>query len=289
MELKEIDEILEAQFGKKTTIAIAEANNRFCIELLNSRVVDGKFNAKVEKPSLDALAITIMAVYNFPNKTLKELARKQPAIKKTLLYCIVKGGDNYNELHSLIKKLLKKHLNKELNVDKVITFLNLIKGLTYFKSREFMDYMNYPERYDEISSALHYLIDDSGDEKAALVIISATEEGLLKPTAPRQAFIDEFNLNKSGFNKYMTQYQSDKNGIPNEKMFTKKQITTSLRNIIKYKIEDGRIIFLDKSEESNLVSICVHLMRKLLWVLLPSKKTYDQELKALKELMGQKN
>ena len=261
MTLEEIDEELKAKFGEKTSLSMADANIKYCVDLLNSRTINGTFDANVEKPSIDAMTYTLLAVADHSNKhTLQELASETPAIKRGLLYCIVKGYDNYDEMFEHVKDTLRKHASDKLNLKNLNPFLNIIKYAAHIQSSIFMYCLNFPERSDDITIALHQLIDNKGDEKAALVIIAATEDGILKPTAKREAYVNEFNLNKSGFNKYMTRYQGQ------EKRFTDKQrmidnLKVSLRNTIKYKVDDGQIKFYHNIKKRDWIKFFVNLIK----------------------------
>ncbi len=261
MKLNEIDEQLETQFGKRTSQYVADANRQYCLNLIKSRMKGGKVDPDVEKPSVDALTTTILAVTKYPNKTFEELSSHQPAIKRSLLYCFVRGYDNYDEVHELVVSCLKKFAKKELNIKSVQTFLNYIKIVGNMKPTKFIDCVNYPERYDVILKTLHHLIDNEGDENAALVIISAQEDTLIKPTAPRKAFITEFNLNKSGFEKYMTMYMNGKG----EKDIQKKKelIKESLRNLIKYTmIVDGGLRFKHGIKKRDILKLILNFLKR---------------------------
>lgn len=240
MDFKEIDEELEAQFGKRTSQTIAESNIQFCLKLIESHMKNGKVDPDVEEPSIDATAKTILAVTKYPNKTFAELTRQQPVIRKSLLYCIVKGYDNYDEVHKHILSCLKKHANRELTIKCVQNFLNMIQVVGNMKPTKFIDCVNYPERYDEILKVLHHLIDNKGDKMAALVILSAQEDTILKPTNKRKAYTDEFNVNKSGFDKFMTEYMNMQR-TPKDIQNIKEYIKWSLRNLLKYQMVDGAI------------------------------------------------
>ena len=173
----------------------------------------------------------------------------------------VRGYDNYDEVHELVVSCLKKFANKELNMKSVQVFLNYIKIVGNMKPTKFIDCVNYPERYDVILKTLHHLIDNEGDKNAALVIISAQEETLIKPTSPRKAFITEFNLNKSGFEKYMTMYMNGKG----EKDIQKKKefIKESLRALIKYTKEvDGGLRFNHGIKKRDILKLILNFLKR---------------------------
>ena len=81
---EEIYEELEITYGKppRTT---SEKNMIWLKGVLEEHIIEGEFNEDVPKPSLDALAMTLIAIttYDIP---MEELAAKKPAIKRTLLW-----------------------------------------------------------------------------------------------------------------------------------------------------------------------------------------------------------
>ena len=84
---EEIYEELEITYGKppRTT---SEKNMIWLKGVLEEHIIEGEFNEDVPKPSLDALAMTLIAIttYDIP---MEELAAKKPAIKRTLLWLSV--------------------------------------------------------------------------------------------------------------------------------------------------------------------------------------------------------
>ena len=259
MRFEEIDQDLEAQFGKETSQTIADANIEYCIEILNNRVINEKFDANVEQPSIDATAIMLLALTKYPHKTFRELAMQRPAVKKALLYCIVKGVDNYDEVHYHIKDVLKKHAG-ELNLKVVNNFLNILQVVAPAKSAKFSDCMNFPERFEDISRGLHHLIDGKGDKLASLVIMVALDDGLLKPTTSRKTFVDEFALNKSGFNKFMTDYENNRISLGDQRKKT--QIQISLRNVVGYSIENDKVIFNKRLGKRNILKLIANFLKR---------------------------
>lgn len=83
MNIKELGDDLEQQFGKSRNIT--EENVRFMLSLVKEEFDGKNVNEDVEKPSLDAFGMTILAVMSYQTTPWKELAKK-PSIRKTLKY-----------------------------------------------------------------------------------------------------------------------------------------------------------------------------------------------------------
>lgn len=90
MNIKELGDDLEQQFGKPRNIT--EENVRFMLSLINEEFDGKKVNEDVEKPSLDAFGMTILAVMSYQATPWEELAKK-PSIRKTLKYVAIRGVD----------------------------------------------------------------------------------------------------------------------------------------------------------------------------------------------------
>lgn len=106
---EEIYEELEITYGKlpRTT---SEKNMIWLKGVLEAHIIEGEFNEDVPKPSLDALAMTLIAntTYDIP---MEELAAKKPTIKRTLLWFIVKchvQRHNKQHIFTTLEQTLKQ-------------------------------------------------------------------------------------------------------------------------------------------------------------------------------------
>lgn len=124
MNIKELGDDLEQQFGKPRNIT--EENVRFMLSLVEEEYDGEKVNEDVEKPSLDAFGMTILAVMSYQTTPWEELAKK-PSIRKTLKYIAIRGGNHYDEIEALTKELMRKHF-KGINQNMILGFLKIIRG-----------------------------------------------------------------------------------------------------------------------------------------------------------------
>ncbi len=106
MNIKELGEDLEHQFGKPRNVT--EENVRFLLSLIKEEFDGKKVNEDVEKPSLDAFGMTVLAVMSYQTTPWEELAKK-PAIRRTFKYIAIRGKNHYDEIEALTKELMRKH------------------------------------------------------------------------------------------------------------------------------------------------------------------------------------
>ena len=266
MNISELSEDLEQQFGKPHNIT--EENARFMLSLVEEQSDGNEVNEDVPKPSMDALGMTAYAVMSYPMTPWEELAKK-PAIRRSLKYIAVRGKDHYDEVESLIKELLRTH-TKGLSQKMVFGFIKVVHALNNEESpTKLIEYTPFPAFYYQIFHGLHRLIRAGKNEDAALYISCAIEDGILYETVERSLIVKEFNLTKSGYNKYFVAYHidplTDRESLQNHKANKKKYYFTTLRAEIGYVVEkDGRVRFLDRRlKRKNFLAIIVAYLRNI--------------------------
>ncbi len=266
MNIKELGDDLEQQFGKPRNIT--EENVRFMLSLVKEEFDGKNMNEDVEKPSLDAFGMTILAVMSYQTTPWKELAKK-PSIRKTLKYIAVRGGSHYDEVEALTKELMRKHFDG-INQKMILGFLKIIRGLSNEEHpSKLIEYTSFSAQYYAISHGLHQLIRGEHPDDAAIIIHCAIEDGILSPTVPRSLIVDEFNLKKSSFDKYFSKYHV---GLEYESDAIKKQAEEkiryhrkALRDAIGYTLNsNGTVIFRNrKLERKHFLSIIIAYCRSI--------------------------
>lgn len=126
MNINELGKDLEQQFGKPRNIT--EENVRFMLSLIKEEFDGTKVNENIEKPSLEAFGMTILAVMSYQTTPWEELAKK-PSIRKTLKYIAIRGNDHYDEMEALTKELIRKHFDG-ITQKMVLGFLKIIRGVS---------------------------------------------------------------------------------------------------------------------------------------------------------------
>ena len=129
MNINELGEDLEQQFGKPRNIT--EENVRFMLSLIKEEFDGTKVNENIEKPSLEAFGMTILAVMSYQTTPWEELAKK-PSIRKTLKYIAIRGNCHYDEMEALTKELIRKHFYG-ITQKMVLGFLKIIRGVSNYK------------------------------------------------------------------------------------------------------------------------------------------------------------
>ena len=191
MNINELGEDLEQQFGKPRNIT--EENVRFMLSLIKEEFDGTKVNENVEKPSLEAFGMTILAVMSYQTTPWEELAKK-PSIRKTLKYIAIRGNDHYDEMEALTKELIRKHFDG-ITQKMVLGFLKIIREVSNEeRPTKLIEYTPFAAQYYAIQYGLHQLIRGEHPDDAAVIIHCAIEAGILFPTIPRSLLVDEFNL-----------------------------------------------------------------------------------------------
>lgn len=266
MNINELGEDLEQQFGKPRNIT--EENVRFMLSLIKEEYDGTKVNENVEKPSLEAFGMTILAVMSYQTTPWEELAKK-PSIRKTLKYIAIRGNSHYDEMEALTKELIRKHFDG-ITQKMVLGFLKIIRGVSNEeRPTKLIEYTPFAAQYYAIQYGLHQLIRGEHPDDAAVIIHCAIEDGILFPTIPRSLLVDEFNLKKSSFDKYFSKYHIN---LEYESDAVKKQVEEkikyhrrSLRNAIGYNVTDkNNVHFYDrKLGRKNFLSMIIAYCRSI--------------------------
>ncbi len=244
----EIYEDLEVTFGKAPQ-SVEEKNMAWLLQVLDEYADEGGGIEKVPEPSLDAVAMTTIAITTYPIP-FEELAEKKPAIKRTLLWLTVKSNGHYDEIDDLMHRLMHKSY-KGLKLAMITKVLKIFKWLSNQKvPTKLIEVVTHSEHYDDISEGLHRLIKPNKIEDAVLYIICAIEDGLLPMDVRRSLIIKEFDLtaNRSAYHRYFSKYFTNSALLdPGQEKWLKTQKEKrkiTLRATINYTVgKDGRIKF----------------------------------------------
>ncbi len=266
MNIKELGEDLEQQFGKPRNVT--EENVRFMLSLIKEEFDGKKVNEDVEKPSLDAFGMTVLAVMSYQTTPWKELAKK-PAIRRTLKYIAVRGDKHYDEIEALTKELMRKHWNG-ISQKMVLGFLKIIRGLSNEEHpSKLIEYTPFSAHYYAISHGLHQTIQGEHPDDAAIILHCAIDDGILSPTVPRSLLVSEFNLKKSSFDKYFSRYHInlayESDAVKKQSEEKIKYYRKALQNAVGYTVDtDGNIQFSNrKLGRKNFLSLIIAYCRSI--------------------------
>jgi len=266
MNIKELGEDLEHQFGKPRNVT--EENVRFLLSLIKEEFDGKKVNEDVEKPSLDAFGMTVLAVMSYQTTPWEELAKK-PAIRRTFKYITIRGKNHYDEIEALTKELMRKHWDG-ISQKMILGFLKIIRGLSNEEHpSRLIEYTPFPAHYYAISHGLHQIIQGEHPDDAAIILHCAIDEGILFPTVSRSLLVCEFNLKKSSFDKYFSKYhinlEYEPDAIKKQSEEKIKYHRKALRNAIGYTVDaDGNITFNNrKLGRKNFLSLIIAYCRSI--------------------------
>lgn len=266
--IAELEEDLESTFGesRRTT----DDNIRYMIHLLEENTKEGKINLDYPEPSMQAVCVTLVAIYKYADMPWEKLAETKPAIKRTFTYVVINSKGNMDKVESLLHQAYFKIGNRKMST----IVMMVIKALKMLAKEDrptrLIDHISEPSRYDAISYGLHKMIREGQDKDAAICILAAIEDGLLVADTPRSVLVEEFKLNKSGFNKYYSKFQHEgqplKSDEPRILSLKKANYKASLRALIGYEVkEGGGLKFHSRGlKRRNFVTIAIAYIRELL-------------------------
>ncbi len=234
--LDEFYENLDKEYGKSNT----DKNVDYVMSLIKQRLLpDGTVDDNIPVPSLQSVAEVMVIMTERPNLTFEQFCEKDRSHKRVIEYLFIRAKNHYEEVEGLIKQLLGKSF-KGLTPQIVLAFLKMWRQFnSESRPSSFLQIILFPERSQEIIDTLHFLTDGEVGKGAALVMMVAQEEGLIKscryedvkdefPTFHQKAYNKELNTMLIGGSTYDA---------------LKEPIRISLRTRIGYIKEGGQITF----------------------------------------------
>ncbi|MCM1078280.1 MAG: hypothetical protein NC414_02200 [Bacteroidales bacterium] len=231
---------IEQQYGRQNT----ERNARYILSLIEARLKDGKVDDNIPLPSDEAAVKTIILLIERRELPWETIC-KEPCIRRTMEYLFIRARNHPEEVHEFVSGLLRKHV-KGIAPQTVMTFMNIWKDMAYRqRPSSFVEEIQYPEHADRIMETLHFLLRGEVGRGAALVMVCAREEGLVRDIAHSKLKTEFPQVTKTGYNNYLHERFTDKE---------KNRVVSALRTRIGYtKQPDGRIVFLkDNQTRKNL-------------------------------------
>ena len=151
-------------------------------------------------------------------------------------YLFIRATGHYEEVHDFVSGLLRYYI-KGITPQMVLTFMNIWKHVVYQqRPSTFTDEILYPEHSEKILDTLHFLLNGEVGRGAALVMVCARDEGLVRNIAHAKISTEFKHVSKNAYNNYLHERFTDKE---------KNRIISALRTRIGYtKEDDGRISFL---------------------------------------------
>lgn len=233
--LEEFCKSIDKEYGKSNT----EKNIDYIMSLVKQREQpDKSIDDNIPAPSLQSTAEVIYIVMTRGDIPFKKFCEKDRGHKQVIEYVFIRGVKHRDEIVSFLKQLLSKSI-PGLGPKLVLGFIRLLdQFVPKDKPTSFLNVIQFPEKAKEIMDTLHFMTNGEIGKGAALVMLVACEEGLIK-SCRYEDIKEEFpSISQKAYNKELpllrAKTQED----------LKIPIRASLRTRIGYtKKDDGRIVF----------------------------------------------
>lgn len=231
--IEDISADIELQYGNKNM----DGNIAYVLSLLENRMKDGTLDDNIPIPSHEAAAKTILLLLDRPELPWETICREN-RIRNVMEYLFIRAYNHYDEVHNFVSGLLRNHI-KGTSPQIILMFMNVWRyTVCHKKPTRFMDEILYPEYADRIIDTLNFMLDGEVGRGAALVMVCARDEGLVRNIAHAIVSTEFRHISKTAYNNYLHEWFTDKE---------KNRTISTLRTKIGYtKEDDGRIIFFDQ-------------------------------------------
>lgn len=231
--IEDISADIELQYGKKNM----DGNIAYVLRLLEARMKDGVLDDNIPVPSQEAAAKTILLLLDRPELSWETICREN-RVRNVMEYLFIRAHNHYDEVHDFVSGLLRSYV-KGISPQIVLTFMNVWRyAVCQNRPTRFANEILYPEYADRILDTLRFLLDGEVGRGAALVMVCARDEGLVRNIAHAIVSTEFRHISKTAYNNYLHERFTDKE---------KNRTIGTLRTKIGYTKEgDGRITFTDK-------------------------------------------
>ena len=233
--LEEFCKSIDKEYGKSNT----EKNIDYIMSLVKLREQpDESIDDDIPAPSLQSTAEVIYIVMTRGDIPFENFCEKDRGHKQVIEYVFIRGVKHRDEIVAFLKQLLSKSI-PGLGPKLILGFIRLLdQFIPKDKPTSFLNVIQFPERAKEIMDTLHFMTNGYVGKDAALVMVVAQEEGLIK-SCRYEDIKEEFpSIHQKAYNKDLSSLH--------DKTYEdlKVPIRASLRTRIGYtKKEDGRIVF----------------------------------------------
>ena len=233
--LEEFCKSIDKEYGKSNT----EKNIDYIMSLVKLREQpDESIDDDIPAPSLQSTAEVIYIVMTRGDIPFEKFCEKDRGHKQVIEYVFIRGVKHRDEIVAFLKQLLSKSI-PGLGPKLVLDFIWLLdQFIPKDKPTSFLNVIQFPEKAKEIMDTLHFMTNGEKGKGAALVMLVACEEGLIK-SCRYEDIKEEFpSVSQKAYNKELPLLR-DKTQED-----LKIPIRASLRTRIGYtKKDDGRIVF----------------------------------------------
>lgn len=230
--IEDISADIELQYGKKNM----DGNIAYVLSLYKARMKDDVLDDNIPVPSQEAAAKIILLLLDRPELPWETICREN-RVRNVMEYLFIRAQNHYDEVHDFVSELLRNYV-KGISPQTVLTFMNALRyALCQNRPTRFADEILYPEYADRILDTLRFLLNGEVGRGAALVMVCARDEGLVRNIAHAIVSTEFKHISKTAYNNYLHERFTDRE---------KNRTIGTLRTKIGYtKEDDGRIKFTD--------------------------------------------
>ena len=187
--IEDISADIELQYGQPNM----ERNIAYVLSLVEAHATeDGRLDDDIPVPSIEAAAKTILLLIDRPELSWETICREQ-RVKHVMEYLFIRARNHPDEVHRFVDRLLKQYVPK-MPSQMVRIYLNAWKHIAgQSRPTKFTDEILYPEHAEKILDTLHFLLQGKVGRGAALVMVCARDEGLVRDIAHAK-IVTEFCL-----------------------------------------------------------------------------------------------
>lgn len=250
--IEDINADIELQYGQRNM----ERNIAYALSLVEARVrEDGELDDDIPVPSVEAAAKTVMLLIDRPELPWETICRER-RVKHVMEYLFIRARNHPDEVHGFVDSLLRKYL-PGIPPRMLRACLNAWMHVAgHPKPSGFTDEILYPEHTEKILDTLHFLLQGEVGRGAALVMVCARDEGLVRDIAHARIVTEFRHVTKTAYNNYLHERFTDRE---------RNRTIGTLRTRIGYtKEEDGRIVFLPDRPSRGSVFVLLWRMLKSL-------------------------
>lgn len=237
--IEDISADIELQYGPRNM----ERNISYVLSLIEEHVGEnGEIDDDIPVPSVEAAAKTVMLLIDRPELPWETICRER-RVRHVMEYLFIRACNHPDEVRAFVDSLLRKYM-PDMPPQMIRAYLNAWKHIAgQSRPTKFTDEILHPEHAEKILDTLHFLLQGEVGRGAALVMVCARDEGLVRDIAHAKVVTEFRHVTKTAYNNYLHERFPDKE---------KRCIVAALRTRIGYtKEEDGRVVFLSDTPNSK--------------------------------------
>lgn len=203
--IEDISADIKLQYGKKNM----DGNIAYVLKLFEVRMKDGVLDANIPVPTQEAAAKTILLLLDRPELSWETICREN-RVRNVTEYLFIRAHNHYDKVHDFVSGMLRSYV-KGISPQIVLTFMNVWRyAVRQDRPTRFVDEILHPEYADRILNTLRFLLDGEVGRGAALVMVCARDEGLVRNLAYAIVSTEFRHISKTAYNNYLHERFTDK-------------------------------------------------------------------------------